>query len=79
MNLPGPTRKVPKHIEDELILGAELDKAKARIAELEEALRPFASRTGFCSAHQHDGPLSCHVCYPPEVLRIRELLGEPND
>jgi len=37
--LPGPTHKVPKHIEDELILGAELDKAKARIAELKEALR----------------------------------------
>ena len=38
MNLPGPTRKVPKHIEDELLLGAELDKAKARIKELEKAL-----------------------------------------
>ena len=35
MNLPGPIRKVPKHIEDELLLGARID-------ELKEALRPFA-------------------------------------
>lgn len=46
MNLPGPTRNVPKHIEDELILGAELDEAKARIAELEEALRELAPLVG---------------------------------
>ena len=45
-NLPGPTRRVPKHIEDELILGAELDIAKARIAELEDVLRTEGDKAG---------------------------------